>query len=254
MRWSKSCPLVPAKTPTRLPRSDEGSIRASSIAVHDVSSSSRCCGSMATASRGEMPKKCASNASASARKAPRVTSGGSADRSQCRSVGRSVIASTPSASSRQNSAGELAPPGKRQPMPTMTIGSSSTGRTVGVSVAVCPPVSSVRRWAARASGLGWSNAIVAGSVRPVAVSSRLRSSTAVSEVNPRSRNARWLGTWSALPWPRTAAISARTSSPRVSCCSVGVRPASRRRSVAARSSSTGAVTAVSRSRISGSGR
>ena len=45
---------------SRLPRSDAGSIPALSSASQAVSSSSRCCGSIARASRGEMPKKPAS--------------------------------------------------------------------------------------------------------------------------------------------------------------------------------------------------
>ena len=43
-----------------------------------------------------------------------------------RSAGTSLIASTPSSSSSQNAAGMVAPPGKRQPMPTMAIGSRAS--------------------------------------------------------------------------------------------------------------------------------
>ena len=47
-----------------------GSIPARSNASQEISSSSRCCGSIASASRGEMPKKPASNSAASCRKPP----------------------------------------------------------------------------------------------------------------------------------------------------------------------------------------
>jgi len=56
---------APANTPVRDPRSDPGAIPACSIASQLTSSSSRCCGSIATASRGEIPKNPASNSLAS---------------------------------------------------------------------------------------------------------------------------------------------------------------------------------------------
>ncbi len=51
---------MPTKTPVRLPRSCAGAIPARSKASHEVSSRRRCCGSIARASRGEIPKKPAS--------------------------------------------------------------------------------------------------------------------------------------------------------------------------------------------------
>ncbi|RGC65740.1 hypothetical protein C5N14_27140 [Micromonospora sp. MW-13] len=57
--------LAPAKTPTAPPLRLVGSRPADSMASQDVSSSSRCCGSIARASRGEMPKNSASNSPAS---------------------------------------------------------------------------------------------------------------------------------------------------------------------------------------------
>ena len=48
---------TPAKTPVWLPRSEAGSMPASSSASQEASSSSRCWGSIASASRGLMPKK-----------------------------------------------------------------------------------------------------------------------------------------------------------------------------------------------------
>ncbi len=62
---------------------------------------------------------------------------------------------------------------------------------------------------------------------PLALLIRLRSSTAVSESKPSSRNARSAGTASAPPWPSTCATIPRTS--RATCvrASCGSRPASR---------------------------
>ncbi len=56
---------MPTKTPVGLPRSVPGSMPACSNASHAVSSSSRCCGSIASASRGEMPKNAGSKSPAS---------------------------------------------------------------------------------------------------------------------------------------------------------------------------------------------
>ena len=55
------------KTPVRLPARVEAGRPASSTASQVSSSSSRCCGSIWSASRGEMPKKAASNAPMSGR-------------------------------------------------------------------------------------------------------------------------------------------------------------------------------------------
>ena len=92
-----------------------------SIASHAVSSSTRCCGSRATASRGEMPKKAASKPAASSRNppdpvaevpvAPAAPSGSCRSRSQLRSAGNPEIASPPALTNRQRSSGEEIPPG-----------------------------------------------------------------------------------------------------------------------------------------------
>ena len=50
-----------------------GSMPARSMVSQAISSRSRCCGSMARASRGEIPKKSASNSAASWTKPPRAT-------------------------------------------------------------------------------------------------------------------------------------------------------------------------------------
>ncbi len=56
--------MTPAKTPVRLPRNEVGSIPARSNASQDVWSSRRCCGSMARASFGLIPKNAGSNSAA----------------------------------------------------------------------------------------------------------------------------------------------------------------------------------------------
>ncbi|GLY16584.1 hypothetical protein Kisp01_35990 [Kineosporia sp. NBRC 101677] len=56
---------APANTPVEEPFSDSGSIPARSRASHAVSSSTRCWGSMVSASRGLIPKNCGSNSAAS---------------------------------------------------------------------------------------------------------------------------------------------------------------------------------------------
>src|ERR1017187_7813803 len=72
-RHRESSTKGPAKTLVALPRSDAGSIPARSSASHAVSSSSRCCGSIATASRGETPKNPGSNSAASCTNPPART-------------------------------------------------------------------------------------------------------------------------------------------------------------------------------------
>src|ERR1035441_7878896 len=56
---------APANTPVRLPRNDPGSIPARSRASQHTSSSIRCCGCIASASRGLIPKNPASKSAAS---------------------------------------------------------------------------------------------------------------------------------------------------------------------------------------------
>src|SRR3546814_8720655 len=61
---------MPRNTPVRLPASDSGGTPACSSARHATSSTRRCCGSMETASRGEIPKNSASKRSTSRRNPP----------------------------------------------------------------------------------------------------------------------------------------------------------------------------------------
>ncbi|EOD64308.1 hypothetical protein H480_32483 [Amycolatopsis vancoresmycina DSM 44592] len=111
---------APTNTPVRLPRTDAGSMPARSNASHVASSSSRCCGSMVSASRGEMSNSSGSNRLASATNPPlRVEmrpgvpgSGAySPSRSQPRSAGNGEIASPPSATRDHRSSGEATEPG-----------------------------------------------------------------------------------------------------------------------------------------------
>ncbi len=226
-----SCGVPPTKTPVRLPRRPTGSNPARSSASHEVSSNNRCCGSIASASRGEIPKNAASKSPASARKAPCRAPPDSSMKAfmarpcQPRSAGKSVISSRLSTSRRQRSSGPRTPPGKRQAMPTITIGSSSVVRRTGSAVSVALSKSFSCRCPARRCGVGWSKTRVAGRRRPVAVFSRLRSSIAVRESNPRSRNGRPAVMSSVVRWVSTVAASERTSSSSRSCCSGAVSPA-----------------------------
>ncbi|KOY59046.1 hypothetical protein ADK59_05200 [Streptomyces sp. XY332] len=55
---------TPENTPTSVPFRETGSMPARSSASHEVSSSTRCCGSITSASRGEIPKNPASKSPA----------------------------------------------------------------------------------------------------------------------------------------------------------------------------------------------
>ncbi|GAA5701420.1 hypothetical protein Save01_02231 [Streptomyces avermitilis] len=174
----------------RLPRSFSASTPARSSASHDVSSNNRCCGSIASASRGEIPKNPASNSATSGRNPPVWENAASAATLQPRSAGKSPIPSLPAAIRSQSFSGEVASPGNRQAMATMTTGSSASaavGATDPADVgSASPPNSRVRNSTAAASGVGWSKTSVAGRRTPVAAVSRLRRSTAVRESKPRS--------------------------------------------------------------------
>ncbi len=154
---------MPVKTPVRLPRNDSGSMPARSMASQDVSSSMRCCGSMARASLGLIPKNAGSNSPASCRNPPRVTyevpswSGSGSNRfarSQPRLVGNSEIASLPEVTSSQSCSGVSIPPGSRRPMPTMAMGSLVKPEATAGSASGLLPTSSSRRKAASAARFG----------------------------------------------------------------------------------------------------
>ncbi len=97
---------------------------------------------------------------------------------------------------------------------------------------------------------GWSKTRVAGSRTPVAVLSRLRTSTALSESKPSSRKARCGSIASGPAWPRTAAAWVRTRSRTIPARSCAGTSASRAAS-AEGLSSPGCSAAVSSSLTSG---
>ena len=70
-RCAYSLAATPVNTPVRLPRSDAGEYPARSRPSQTVSRISRCCGSIHTASRGEMPKNSGSNPSMPSRNPPK---------------------------------------------------------------------------------------------------------------------------------------------------------------------------------------
>ncbi|CNK06543.1 Uncharacterised protein [Mycobacterium tuberculosis] len=61
--WEYSLAATPTNTPVRLPRNAAGAYPARSRPSHAISSISRCCGSIHTASRGEMLKNSGSKPS-----------------------------------------------------------------------------------------------------------------------------------------------------------------------------------------------
>ncbi len=124
---------------------------AASMASQEDSIISRCCGSIAMASRGEIPKNTGSKSPGAARNPPRSPS-----MSQPRSAGTSSMASTPSATRRHRSSGVSTFPGSRQLMPTMAMGSSlSTALTgPGVPAGAADPARSEATCAASAAGVG----------------------------------------------------------------------------------------------------
>ncbi|CAM5716665.1 hypothetical protein SALBM135S_09608 [Streptomyces alboniger] len=146
------------KTAVLLWRSDSGSIPERSRASHEASRSSRCCGSIARASRGLIRKKSASKSGASYRNPPlRTCPVASGATSQPRSSGNGEMASTPSRTSRHRSSGELTPPGSRQLMPTIaTRSSSGAWPCTGPAVSGASVASSSVRWRRSAAGVGWS--------------------------------------------------------------------------------------------------
>ncbi len=107
-------------------------------------------------------------------------------------------------------------------MPTIAISSScATAVTAGASAASWRPVSSARRYRARAVGVGWSKTSEGGRLRPVELASWFLSSTAVNESNPISWNGWAAGMASACGCPRMAAASACTCWTSTCCCSLG---------------------------------
>lgn len=206
----------PTNTPVRLPRNDFGGIPACSSACQVTSSRTRCCGSIAAASTGVMPKKPASKPATSSMNPPRrgrscQSSAGA--KSAQRPSGRSRIASRPPSRSRQKSCGEFTPPGNRQPSPTIAIGSSRRVRGRGISISSSSSPSPDSR-TARAAIVGFCHTSVGDSRLPSRCPSSAASSTASREDKPNSCNGRSASTRSAGR-PLACAIRS-TSHPRIS--------------------------------------
>ncbi len=99
-----------------------------------------------------MPKKAASKSVASCRNPPLNPAA-----VQPRSVGAGPITSKPAVTNRHRSSGERTPPGKRQPVATMAIGSSAATVVVAAVAVVAAdqvPGSAAARWSASAAGVG----------------------------------------------------------------------------------------------------
>ena len=178
----------------RCPAATGGSSPARSSASHATSSSSRCCGSIASASRGEIPNRPASNPAASARKPPRP-----GERRSSAPVEHAVPAPVGGeAGDGVAAAGHQVPQvlGRRHPArePAGHRRRSRSARRRGRRPAPPPglgrAVGAAEPGGQRAPRVGWSNTRVAGSRRPVRRLSRLRSSTASRESKPRSLKAR----------------------------------------------------------------
>ena len=140
-----------------------------------------------------------------------------ASRSQPRSVGNSDMASRPSDTNSHSSSGELTSPGYRQPMATITTGSSSSDDRSGPpSACGCPTgspsKSAARRYRATAAAVGWSKTSVAGRLRPVTAPSRSTSSTTPTDVMPRSANGLSASGRSPGAHRQTSAVSVSTVS------------------------------------------
>ena len=119
------------------------------------------------------------------------------------------MTSRPSATSCHSSSAERTPPGYRQLMATIAIGSAARASAAGEI-----PDGSPRSIAASRAGVGWSNTEVAGTFRPVASDSRVHSSTPMIESKPRSLNDAAGSIASGPGWPSTSAVWARTVSRR----------------------------------------
>ncbi|CAM5463510.1 hypothetical protein SGLAM104S_06054 [Streptomyces glaucescens] len=144
-------------------------------------------------------------------------------RSHPRSTGKAETPSRPVRTRSHSSSGEVTPPGKRHPIPTIAMGSSGCPVSPGTSAsAACSvPSTSASRYDMRAVGVGWSKISEDGSRSPVASFSRLRSSTPVRESKPRSLKVRAGFTAAAEPYSSTVAICVRTN-----CSSVCPRSSS----------------------------
>eukprot|EP00964_Phaeocystis_antarctica_P033018 scaffold18711_cov63-Phaeocystis_antarctica.AAC.2 len=199
-RSAQSGRSIPTNTPPSPPSSVDRRAPDACSAAYAVSSSSRCCGSIAPDSAADTPNATWSNRSASRTKPPcdthaactslRVPTSTTAD-----SVHRAV-GTAPTASPLACSIGHSAPappshpPGQRPAAPRTYMRphataraepAAATGTTTG-----CTPDSCSSTCAAIARGVGCSNTSVGENASPVAARSRLDSSVAAIESIPAS--------------------------------------------------------------------
>ncbi len=177
VRWAYSAAPIPANTPARLPRSVRGGRPACSRDSQQTSSRIRCCGSMAAASAGGMPKNAASNPATSPSAPARLVTEASAapaagepsSNASHRPAGTSVTPSPPPRRNSQKAPGPCTvparPPGKRQPIP-MTATGTSAGRGGAGWPAGPAPASAL----ARPLTVGYSQTSVGGSGRSSSIS------------------------------------------------------------------------------------
>ena len=203
------------------------------------SASSRCCGSIAPASAGEMPNARLSKRSAELTKPPCRTHSScvavskpvsTASASVHRVVGTAPSASPDASCSSTFDRSSLHPPGQRPTVPTTASGelASTVAAAVGATtVALVTPPTCSSRCEATARGVGCSNTIVGESGTPVSERSRDESSVAASESTPAS-----IRGVSALTADAGAPVSSRTTpstaaSAWARCCCSGSRASAR---------------------------
>ncbi|SGQ47462.1 Uncharacterised protein [Mycobacterium tuberculosis] len=190
---------APANTPVAERRSVPGGIPACSNASQATSSSRRCWGSILSASLGEISKNSASKASMSGKNEPNrvvrasaaATSGGPPSKGCHRCGGTWLIEERRSQRKSHNASGHEIPPGKRHPMPTTAIGSSSEFRAPRLTAASESGLGSgAARYAASALIVGCSQKSIGDTVLPSSSDSSPDSTTASRELTPRSASDR----------------------------------------------------------------
>ena len=190
---------APANTPVCERRSELGGIPACSNASQATSSKRRCWGSILSASLGEISKNSASKASMSGRNEPHrvvranvaATSGEPVSNGCHRSGGTSPIVQPRSTTNCHNASGPDIPPGKRHPIPTTAIGSSSELRAGRLDPASdSGSGSGAVRYAARALIVGCSQNSIGDTVFPNNSDNSPDSTTDSRELTPRSASDR----------------------------------------------------------------
>ena len=182
---------------------------ARSSASQLTSSSSRCCGSIASASRGEIPKNVrvelvdvAEEAALAAVRLARSRPDRGRTGRRTSQRGNGSIASPPRSSSAHSASGLVTPPGNRHAIDTIAIGSSAPAtRDAGAGRGTS---------AHQEAGQRLRRGVIEQQrgrqrARPSRAASRLRISTAISESRPRSlsgRSAPELGQSRGRPRPR----------------------------------------------------